>query len=180
MPNRTLQVELVSSKAVQGELREELLSLCSQAYEEDFSAYLELLSPAMHLLGRINDELVSHVAWVERELRVDDLGALSTAYVEAVATLPSHQRRGYAHALLARVPPLVRQFDLAALSPSDPSFYRPLGWEMWEGPLSYIEPAGNEVTTPEEQLMIYRLPATPASLDVRAKLTVDWRPLEVW
>jgi len=100
--------------------------------------------------------------------------------VEAVTTLPERQGRGYASALLARIPSLVGDFDLAALSPSDAAFYRRLGWEMWEGPLSYAAPSGAEIPTPEEQVMIYRLPRTPATLDLRAGLSTDWRPLEVW
>lgn len=175
-----LQVTLVPSAAVHGKLYDELLSLCSRAYEEDFTEYLKLLSPGMHLLARLDGELVSHVAWVERELRVAGLGPLRTAYVEAVATLPERQGRGYASALLERIPSLVADFDLAALSPSDEGFYRRLGWVTWEGPLSYRDPAGAEVSTPEEQIMIHRLPRTPAALDLRAGVSTDWRPLEVW
>lgn len=175
-----LQIAVVPSAAVLGALYDELLALCSRAYDEDFAAYLEMISPATHLLARLDGALVSHAAWVERELRVEHLGPLRTAYVEAVATLPERQGRGYASALLARIPALVGDFDLAALSPSDAGFYRRLGWEMWQGPLSYVAPSGAEIPTPEEQVMIYRLPRTPATLDLRAKLSTDWRPLEVW
>ena len=154
--------------------------LCSIAYEEDFTAYLQLLSPATHLLGYSNGELVSHVAWVERELHVGGLGPLRTAYIEAVATLPSHQRCGFATALMQATPPLVREFQLAALAPSDAAFYQRLGWRMWKGALSYIDPTGAQIETPDEQVMIYSLPSTPSNLDVRASLTTKWRAIEVW
>ena len=117
---------------------------------------------------------------MERELRIDGIGRLRTAYVEAVATLPAHQRRGHASALMKRIPRLVADFSLAALSPSNEHFYRRLGWEKWQGRLSFQDASGREIETPDEQLMIYRLPLTPPSLDPRAKVSTDWRPLEVW
>jgi GNAT superfamily N-acetyltransferase len=180
MTDHALQMTVVSSEAVCGELYEELLSLCTRAYEEDFSAYLKLLSPAMHVLARLDGKLVSHAAWVERELRAEPLGSLRTAYVEAVATLPEYQGHGYASVVLAKIPALVSDFALAALSPSEAGFYRRLGWELWEGPLSYLNACGSEILTPDEAVMIYRLPLTPASLNLGAKLSTDWRPGEVW
>lgn len=178
--NHALQIDIVASKELDESLRSELLALCSEAYEEDFSPFLDLLHPATHLLGRIDGELVSHAAWVERELRAGTGGALRTAYVEAVATLPAHQGRGYASELLRRIPPLLGDYAIAALSPSADAYYRRLGWELWLGPLSYVDRDGAEIPTPEEDVMIHRLPRTPPSLDLRAPLSTDWRPGDVW
>lgn len=175
-----LEIRLVPSQAMSLELREQIRVLCSVAYQEDFTAYLQLLSPATHVLGYADGELVSHVAWVERELRVGGLGSLRTAYIEAVATLPSHQGHGFATALMQATPSLLHEFQLAALAPSDATFYQRLGWRMWEGPLSYIDPSGAQIDTPDEEVMIYPLPLTPSNLDVRASLTTKWRAIEVW
>lgn len=175
-----LVIDVVPSTAVPEPVRQSLLVLCSEAYDEDFTAYLQLLSPAVHVFAWLEGELVSHAAWVERALHVDNATTLRSAYIEAVATHPRHQGRGFASAVLASIPPLLEEFDLAALAPSHASFYARLGWELWEGPLSYLEPSGIETPTPEEQVMIYRLPRTPASLNLRAKLTTQWRPIEVW
>ncbi len=175
-----LEIRPVPSRGMSANLREQIRVLCPIAYEEDFTAYLQLLSPATHLLGYADGELVSHVAWVERELRVGGFEPLRTAYIEAVATLPSHQGRGFATALMQATPPLVHEFQLAALAPSNAAFYQRLGWRMWEGPLSYIDPSGAQIDTPEEQVMIYPLPLTPSNLDVRASLTTKWRAIEVW
>ncbi len=177
---RPLDLRVVSSEAIRGALREELLSLCSRAYEDDFSPFLDLLSPATHVLARLDGELVSHAAWIGRELRAANLAPLRTAYVEAVATAPEHQGRGYASAVLSRLPALLGDFALAALSPSDDGYYRRLGWELWRGPLSYLDPGGAEIATPEEQVMILRLPLTPPALDLHAPLSTDWRAGEVW
>jgi GNAT superfamily N-acetyltransferase len=177
---RVPRIAVVPSDAMRDQRREELLSLCTRAYGEDFSSYLRLLSPAVHVLAYVDGKLVSHAAWVERQLHAEHVGPLRTAYVEAVATLPDHQGEGYASAVLSKIPSLVGDFALAALSPSDQGYYRRLGWELWEGPLSYRSPTGAEIPTPEEQVMIYRLPLTPVSLDLRARLSTDWRPGEVW
>lgn len=175
-----LEFSVLSTESLSKSQHAEVLALCSAAYEEDFSAYLSMLGSAMHLMGSVDGKLVSHVAWVARGLRIERLGSLQAAYVEAVATLPDYQGIGYASALMKRIPSLVREFDLAALSPSDESYYRRLGWVKWEGPLSYTTSSGEDVPTPEEEVMIYRLPRTPSALDLKAKMTVDWRPLEVW
>lgn len=161
-------------------LRAQVLALCSEAYEEDFSAYLELLRGGTHVLAFDKDALVSHAAWVPRELRVGGRGRpMSCAYVEAVATRPGHQRRGLATLLLRTLLPLAGTLDMAALSPSRAEFYARLGWEMWRGPLFFRE-NGRRVPTPEEEVMIHRLPRTPADLDLRDELETDWRPVEVW
>lgn len=163
--------------------REAILSLCSAAYEMDFAPYLAALHAPIHLLLSVDGHLVSHAALVTRRLIADGRINLQTAYVEAVATAPAHQGRGYGTRIMAAVAATVADpahghFDLAALSPSDAGFYARLGWELWQGPLRVRTDAG-ELPTPEEEVMILRLPATP-SLDPTASLSCEWRPLEIW
>lgn len=116
---------------------------------------------------------------VARTLMTDGLPPLDTAYVELVATAPEAQRRGYARTLLRHLVTAMLGFDIGALSPSDPAFYAPLGWEEWRGPLATRTSAG-VMPTPDEAVMILRLPRTPGSLDVWQPLSVEWRPGEVW
>ncbi|WP_432421879.1 GNAT family N-acetyltransferase [Rhodoplanes serenus] len=158
----------------------EAVALCSAAYEEPFADHVEALrqAGAVHLFGRRNEQLVAHLAWVERHLQVPDGPMLRTAYVEAVATRPDAQRQGYASALLRRFVACVGDFHLAALSPSDPAFYARLGWETWRGPL-FQRRADRWEATPEDEMMIHRLPATPP-LDLDVPISIEWRPGEVW
>lgn len=161
-------------------MREQILALCSDAYEEDFTANFDLLAEATHVLVREAGELVAHAAWVAREVRVGPRRTpLCSAYVEAVATPVRRQRQGFGTRVLRALPPLLRHFDIAVLSPSEPHFYARCGWELWQGPLSYIE-NGRRIATPDETVMIYRLPRTPPDLDLRAPLETDWRPGDVW
>jgi GNAT superfamily N-acetyltransferase len=177
---RALQLEVVPAAALDGATRAEILAVCSDAYEEEFSAYLELLAGAVHVLGRHDGALVAHAAWVERPLYAGNLVApLRAAYVEAVAVPTALQGRGHGTQVLAALPPLLEDYDIAALSPSEAGFYARLGWETWRGALWYRD-GDAEVPTPEEEIMILRLPKTPTTLDLSARLGIDWRPLEVW
>jgi len=73
----------------------------------------------------------------------------------------------------------VQDFELAALSPSDPAFYERLGWELWQGPLFIRTDDGLLLSPGEEQVMILRLPRTPP-LDLDAPLSAEWRQGELW
>lgn len=175
----SLAHEVVPSGTLGPTVRAEVVALCSAAYAEDFAGPLALIGPGVHVLGWVGGELVAHAMWVDRTLYPDGLPPLRTAYVEAVATAPAHRRRGYASAVLAHLADAIRRYDLGALSPSDDRFYARLGWETWRGPL-LIRTAGREEPTPDEQVMILRLPGTPAWLDTSRPLAADWRPGEVW
>ncbi|MFN0098538.1 MAG: GNAT family N-acetyltransferase [Gemmatimonadaceae bacterium] len=175
-----LQISVVDAADLTSQERAEVLALCTEAYEEDFTSELELLVDATHLLARVDGELVSHAAYVPRELRVGDAGApLHCAYVEAVATRVRWQGLGYGSTVMRAIPPLLATFDIAALSPSDEGFYSRLGWLMWRGPRRYLQD-GVRVETPEEEVMVYRLVRTTAGIDLEETLEIDWRPGEVW
>lgn len=162
--------------------RAAICELCSTSYNEDFSRLFDLLPLSNHVLARDADgRLVSHAAWVTRLLQPADHGLLTTAYVEAVATAPAFEGRGLASAVLRRLVEVVSDgFDLAALSPSEPSFYERLGWELWAGPLAIRTKDGLVRSPAEEQVMIYRLPGSPRSLDTSASLSAEYREGELW
>ena len=162
-----------------GDQRQAVLKLCDAAYGEPTQQYFADVGPGRHFLGYADGRLVAHVMVVERSLQPDGLPALRTAYVELVATAPRQQGKGYASTLLRYLATAVLDFDVAALSPSAPEFYSRLGWELWQGPLSTRMTTGIE-PTPDEQVMILRLPRTPSALDLRASLSIEWRPGEVW
>ncbi len=154
--------------------------MCNLAYEEDLTALYETMRPAGHLVGRLGDQLVSHAMWVTRWLQVEDRQPLKTAYVEMVATHPAHQHRGFASQIMRQLAAEIAQYDLGALCPNTDvmSFYARLGWEIWRGPL-HIRGAEGFTPTPDETVMILRLPHTPA-LDLDAPLSAEWRPGELW
>jgi aminoglycoside 2'-N-acetyltransferase I len=161
-------------------LYDEVVAFCTRAYEEDFTVLMPALQGSVHVLGRRSGRLVTHAAWVTRWLQPGASVPLRTAYIEAVATDPDCRLQGYASEVMRRIAAEVRDFDLAALSPSDPAWYARLGWELWRGPLSIRTGTGLLATPGEKgQVMVLRLPRTPP-LDLDAPLSAEWREGELW
>jgi aminoglycoside 2'-N-acetyltransferase I len=175
----SLAIEVIDSKSILESTLSAIRHLCTEAYAEDFSNAFELLGPGVHVIGRLDGRIVSHAMWVNRLLQPGMSALLNTAYVEAVATSPAFQRRGFGTEVMRHLANEIYDYDLAALSPSDERFYARLGWEAWRGPLFIRTSAGLEATS-DEGVMILRLAKTPAGLDLDAPLTAEWRPGELW
>lgn len=173
-----LEIRTLPRTALSAAQYAELVALCTRAYREDLAPYLAPLMDATHVLAYADGVLVCHAAWLTRWLQVGEGPLLHTAYVEAVATEPAYQRLGYATAVLRRLAEAIQAFDIGALSPSDLAFYTRLGWELWQGPLGVRTDQGR-VNTPDEEVMILRLPNTGA-IDLTVPLSIEWRVGEVW
>jgi aminoglycoside 2'-N-acetyltransferase I len=133
-----------------------------------------------HFLLSGPDGLASHASVVERDIRVAGR-SLHCGYVEAVATEPSRQRRGYGSAVMRAVNEyLAATFELGALGTSSQAFYERLGWQVWRGPTSVRLPAG-DVPTPQEDgyILVLLTPSTPP-LDLLAPISCDWRAGDAW
>ncbi len=179
-----VHLDVVPSSALDAKTRAEIIELCESAYGEDFSGLFETFPDAVHVLARDQQGvLVSHAEWVARWLQPEGHRVLRTAYVEAVATAPFKQRQGLASAVLRRIHELLAgdpAWQLGALSPSTPTLYARLGWELWKGPLAIRHDDRVEPTPAEEQVMILRLPPTPSTLLTTSLLSAEWRSGELW
>lgn len=174
----TFNLLTLSSHTITPAQTADVIALCSEVFEMDYSFYINLGLDRVHVLGYDEGRLVAHALWLDRPLRVGDGPWLAAAYVEGVATHADYRRRGYGSAVMRRLQEAVAGYDLAALSPAVPEWYARLGWERWRGPL-FIERDGARQATPDECVLIYRTPRTPA-LDLTAALTAPWRPFELW
>ena len=174
-----MKIERVQTDRLDHDTRAEMLALCRAAYNEDLDGYFVDIGPGVHLLGRVGTALVSHAMIVERWLEVGGAVRLRTAYIELVATRPNEQRRGHASGLMRRVAEEIGEFDIGGLSPTDETFYARLGWKRWRGPL-FVRTSTSVEPSPDEQLMVLRLPRTPTALSLDAAVSIDWRPGEVW
>jgi aminoglycoside 2'-N-acetyltransferase I len=173
------QISVITSQTLPGDTRQAIIDLCSRAYEEDFAALFDTFTAEAHVLGYIDEVLVSHALWVTRWLQIDGGPLLRTAYVEAVATEQAHRGQGYASAIMRRVVAEIQAYDLGALSPFSVAYYERLGWELWRGPL-YIRTATETIRTPRDgDVMIMRLPKTP-KIDLYTSLSAEWREGELW
>jgi len=179
-----IQLHVAVASALSGDARHEIIALCESAYDEDFSHLFDQLPDSVYVLARDNGgSLVSHAEFVPRWLEAAGSGMMRTAYVEAVATAPGHQRQGLATAVLQRLVDTVAAdvtWDLAALSPSEAAFYERRGWELWRGPLAIRRDGHLEPSPDDEQVMIRRLPRTPTTIETAALLTAEWREGELW
>ena len=174
----TPRIEIIAQKDLNSPQRAEIVELCSRAYQEDFSSIVQLpYEHPIHILAYVNGDLVSHALWFTRNLDYNGI-PLRSAYVEAVATQPECQGRGYASTLLRSLTNAIASYDIGALSPSDPAFYARLGWELWRGAL-FTDTEAGRVATPEYRVMILRLPRTPA-LDLTGTLSTLWREGDIW
>jgi len=177
----TLQFEVRAGRELSSAEHAAVRSLCSLACEEDYGPALRSFTGATHVLGKLDGRLVSHALWIRRHLQPGGHPPLRTAYVEGVATHPDFQRRGFGTAVMREVRRVlegVADFELAALSPAQPEWYGRLGWERWRGPLFIRTPAGRPAT-PDEEVMIRRLPRTPP-LNLGDPLSAEWREGELW
>jgi aminoglycoside 2'-N-acetyltransferase I len=176
----SLEIQVRASADLSAQARDEIFALCDRAYGEDLRPAFDAFVEPAHVLAVVEGTIVSHALWVTRWLAPRGSAPLRTAYVEAVATDPVYERRGFASAVMRTLVGRVADFQLAALCPSDRGLglYSRLGWEHWIGPLSIRQGTG-VIETPEESVMIYRLPLSPP-LDLTQPLSAEWRPGELW
>lgn len=173
-------IRVVRSDALSADERATLRALFETCWPDFAQADWDHMFPADHVLVELDGRIVSHGAVIERELRVGDL-RLRTGYVENVATEPAFRANGYATAVMAEIGRRIHgAFELGALDTGRPGFYERLGWERWRGPTA-VRRAGHLIATPEEDgaVLVRRTPSTPA-LDLRARISCDDRPGDVW
>ena len=161
--------------------RSAIVRLCIDAHhEEDFRNLFSYLPPdGLHVLGYRGEQLVGHAVVTTRWLQPQDLPLLRTAYVDAVATSPAHQRQGVGSAVMSHLASVVTDYDVACLETDRVSFYARLGWEEWRGLLAGRSDSGLIPTPDQKGVMILRLPRTP-ELDPEALLTIEASAVRIW
>jgi aminoglycoside 2'-N-acetyltransferase I len=134
----------------------------------------------VHFILEEDGAIVAHASVVERELHTGG-HRLATGYVEAVATLPTHQRRGHGTAVMREVDEYIDQtFQLGALGTGSHAFYERLGWVAWKGPTFVRTDSGLIRTEEEDGQILVRLTPTSPELDLSAPISCNWRPGDVW
>jgi aminoglycoside 2'-N-acetyltransferase I len=134
----------------------------------------------MHALVWEGPELIGHASVIQRRLLTGGR-ALRTGYVEGVGVRADRRRRGHGAAMMDALERVVRRaYQLGALGATDEgaAIYAARGWQLWQGPLSALTPAGLR-RTGEEDGCIYVLPVE-APLDLSSELTCDWRDGDLW
>ncbi len=176
----SLELTVIFTNDLSSSERQEIIDVCTEAYEEDFTPVLALFPDATHVLARLEDKVVSHACWVTRWLQPDGLPLLKTAYVEAVATAPAYQGRGSGSKVMQRVADEIQDYTLGGLCAARDhiDFYKRLGWEMWCGPRT-IRTSNTILETPNEDVMVLRT-AWTSVLNVHSAITAEWREGDLW
>lgn len=174
------EIEACSSDELDGQTLSALRILLDEAFDARFDEVdFEHSLGGTHLLVRRDGLLLAHAAVVPRRLHVGDR-VLACGYLEAVATAPSHQRRGLGSAVVPAAGDLIRAgYAIGALSTSAKGFYAGLGWRPWAGP-SYVVDGATWTRTPDEDDGVMVLDVGDDAIDVTARIAVDRRSGDSW
>lgn len=163
----------------------ELTALCERAFRLPFAAVWERVGPGIHVIVEADGRAAAHAMIVDRRVFLGheaDL-ALDVGYVENVGTLPELQGHGHGARAMGEVGRIIgEEYVLGALATTSHGFYRRLRWERWEGPTSVRMPDGERVRSAKQDgnIMFLRTPRSPADLDARGPIAIDWRAGEPW
>jgi aminoglycoside 2'-N-acetyltransferase I len=152
---------------------EKVISLCSNAFNEDFRPYMIDFIGGTHILGYYEDTLVSHVLWLNRWTRIENTPLLKTAFLDAVAVDEKYRKRGFASSMMTRLVGEITDYDIAVLTTDSIDFYTRLKWQAWQGPVFFQRVDGRITPLNNQTFMVLSLPKTPA-LDMNLPLTIEW------
>lgn len=177
-----IRIKSAKTEDLNASIRTSIIHLCIAAHqEEDFKNLFSYVpSGGLHFLAYRDEQLVSHALVTTRWLQPEDQPLLKTAYVDAVATLPTHQGYGYGSALMRQLAREIdREYVIACLETERITFYERLGWQTWRGPLGGRSEQGLIPTPEQNGIMILRLSQTPA-LNLDSALTIESQNERIW
>ena len=176
-------VQSFKTEELEAETRNAIVNLCVIAHqEEDFkNLFTYVPSGGWHFLAFQDGQQVSHALVTTRWLQPEGQPVLKTAYIDAVATLPSAQRHGHGSVLMRHLASAIdREYNIGCLETDDQvRFYERVGWELWRGPLAGRSEQGLVPTPEQKGIMVLRLSQTPA-LNLDSTLTIECQGKRIW
>jgi aminoglycoside 2'-N-acetyltransferase I len=177
----SMAVLMARTEELDADTRAAVVEVCVAAHQQEDlrKLFTYIASGGRHFLAYRGGQLVSHAVVTTRRLHAARRLVMKTAYVDAVATLPEHQGRGYGSAVMRRLATGVGDHDIACLETDQPAFYARLGWELWRGPLAAWTEEGIAATPDQRGIMILRSERTP-DLDLDAELAIESDGSRIW
>ena len=134
----------------------------------------------VHVVAEEGGRIVAHASVVPRAIHVGGR-PLAAGYVEAVATDPARQGRGFGTAVMRVVGEIIRAgYELGVLGTGEHGFYERLGWRTWRGPSAVRTPTGDRPTPDEDGYILVLATPTSPPLDLDEPISCDWRAGDVW
>lgn len=175
-------VKSFKTEELDADTRKVIVNLCVAAHQEDDfeNLFSYVPSGAWHFLAFQGEQLVSHAMVTTRWLQPEGHPILKTAYIDAVATLPSAQGRGHGSTLMRHLArKIAGEYVIACLETDRMEFYERLGWETWRGPLAGRSEQGLIPTPEQKGIMVLRFSQTPA-LRLESTLTIECQDERIW
>jgi len=180
-----MEFKILEVKELNPHQRQQIATLCFSAFDEDPWSQYAFMQKAFHVVGILDDQIVSHALWTDRVFAINGSSNVKTAYVEYVTTDYTMRGKGVASQLLKYLVEALTdlKYELAALQPEDEAFYKKLGWTTWWGDL-YIKQDTSTYLTDDYEIMLY-----PLSISIKDLLSnhsqgdsisSEWREGEVW
>ena len=180
-----MQFKIINAQDLDKQQRYQISELCFAAFDEDPWSQYAFMQNAVHIIGLIDDAIVSHALWTDRIFTLNENVILKTAYVEYVTTDFTMRGQGLASQLLMSLVNILtaNKYELAALQPEVAAFYRKLGWISWKGNL-FIRHDDCIYETDETEIMLYPLNSELKDQiehsSQKDKICTDWREGELW
>jgi predicted acetyltransferase len=180
-----MQFKIIVVQDLNKQQRQQIAELCFTAFDEDPWSQYTFMQTAVHLLGILDDNIVSHALWTDRVFTINGSFNVKTAYIEYVTTDYKMRGKGFASQLLRHLVDTLTslEYELAALQPEDEAFYKKLGWISWWGDL-YIKQDTSTYLTDDYEIMLYPLSTKLTDrLSHRSEentICAEWREGEVW
>ena len=178
----TTNVKIFKTEELDADTRSAIINLCVVAHQEDDFKNLFSYVPSggLHFLAFHDEHLVSHAMVTTRWLQPEGQPLLKTAYIDAVATLPTQQGLGHGSAVMRHLARTIDdEYVIASLETDRVEFYERLGWQLWRGSLAGRSEQGLIPTPEQNGIMILRLSQTPA-LNLDSTLTIECQDERIW
>ena len=180
-----MQFKIIAAHDLNKQQQQQIAKLCFAAFDEDPWSQYTFMQNAVHIVGILEDNIVSHALWTDRIFTLKDGITVKTAYIEYVTTDGKMRGKGLASQLLRYLIDTLTTLDyeLAALQPEDEIFYKRLGWLSWWGNL-YIKQDASTYLTDDYEIMLYPLSTKLKDLLLLRldddTICADWREGELW
>ncbi|MDV4266065.1 GNAT family N-acetyltransferase [Acinetobacter seifertii] len=180
-----MQFKIIAAQDLDKNQRHQIAELCFSAFDEDPWSQYAFMQKAIHVVGILDNQIVSHALWTDRAFTINGSSDVKTAYVEYVTTDYTMRGKGLASQLLKHLVEALTdlEYGLAALQPEDEAFYKKLGWTTWWGDL-YIKQDTSTYLTDDYEIMLYPLSNYIKDLLSHCSeddsICAEWREGEPW